>query len=168
MSQRLWNIIEGFLLCFIVLASGTVGYFVSQYVDERQSASSLNITEYQQCSNLSLQETATCLRDYVATFYNYTVRDDTPKTLEDIKASGGDCYDYSLLYVQMANELGFYAKKITIDSSNTTAHAITIISGDYAYCLMEQTLQPICHTLSPNTSLQNVSVANKGIKGDKQ
>jgi hypothetical protein len=53
------------------------------------------LTDINSCQNKSLQETSQCLQDYVATFYNYTVRSDIPRTLEDIKANGGDCYDYT-------------------------------------------------------------------------
>lgn len=87
------------------------------------------------CSNLSVKETSYCLVNYVSTFYNYTLRKDTDKTLEDIKLNGGDCYDYSNLYKKLAEELGYHAKVYSF-FNESIGHSFTIIYDENmtAYC----------------------------------
>lgn len=68
-----------------------------------------------------LSDSAYCLRDYVKTFFNYSVREDTIKSLNDIQLNGGDCFDYSHLYDSMLKELGFKSKVEGIPG-----HAFTI------------------------------------------
>ena len=89
------------------------------------------------CKNLDLKETAYCLRDYIKTFYNYTIRSDKERTIEDIKVNGGDCYDYNKLYERLGSELGFdtYSYRIALGDS---FHRIALISDETGYCLLDQ------------------------------
>lgn len=109
----------------------------------------------EECRNQGLEETAYCLRNYVNGFYNYTVRPDTKKTFQDIKANGGDCYDYSQLYKSMAEELGFSAQVTAIvPQGSMVGHAIAEIYDDTGYCVMDQALEPYCVDLGdPETRL---------------
>jgi len=94
-----------------------------------------------ECTNLSLEETAYCLRDYIKAFYNYTIRNDTEKTLEDIKLNGGDCYDYSNLYKNMAEQLNFSATTTTIfRGDKSAAHMYTTVWDKElnGYCILDQ------------------------------
>jgi len=84
------------------------------------------------CSDMKLNDTVYCLRNWVKTFYNYTLRDEnnytgSQGTLEDIKQNGGDCYDYSNIYNSSLAELGFNTKieKIYPDDSKQ-GHAFVI------------------------------------------
>jgi hypothetical protein len=102
-----------------------------------------DLSNYTDCANLSLNETSYCLRDYVNTFYNYQSREDTKKTIEDIKQNGGDCYDYNRLYEDMAKELGFNAYSFRIESENK-AHRIAVIMDDSGYCKLDMIENPDC------------------------
>jgi len=64
---------------------------------------------YAQCENKTLIKTSYCLRNYVKTFYKYKIREDTQKNVSDIMINGGDCFDFSNLYIKMFRELGFNA-----------------------------------------------------------
>ena len=104
------------------------------------SFSDNDFEELSNCENQSLEATARCLRNYVNTFYNYTVRDDIPQSLESLKKNGGDCYDYSRLYVELAKNLGFNGKTVRIDSppKDEWAHAVAVISNSEGYCILDQ------------------------------
>lgn len=95
------------------------------------------IYDYSYCHNLTLEETAKCLRDYVSTFYNYTIRTDEERTIEDIKNNGGDCYDYNKLYERLGKQLGFDTFTFRINMGESY-HRIAIISDNTGYCLLDQ------------------------------
>ena len=64
------------------------------------------------CRNLTLRETAYCLKDNIEVFYIYNVTDDDiaeTMTLDEIKEVGTDCGGYSYLYRRLAKEIGFNA-----------------------------------------------------------
>ena len=94
------------------------------------------------CSNLTLKETAHCLRDYMETFYNYTPRSDVYRNIEDIKQNGGDCYDYAKVYEELATDLGFYASSIRVDKNSTAAHRFAVIANDEGYAILDQLTEP--------------------------
>lgn len=119
-----------------------------------------DVTDYSQCINLSLVSTADCLQDYTKTFYNYTIREDTRKPMEDIKANGGDCYDYAWLYVDMAHSLGYESQFVQIVNTNKTAHGIAIISSEEGYCVLDQISAPNCQMLKRNIYISNVTSNN--------
>jgi len=99
------------------------------------------INNINMCENKSLIETSECLRNYIKTFYNYTIRNDTNKTLEDIKLNGGDCYDYSKIYENSLNEFGFKTKHISIypDNKDEVGHGFTIVwdKNLTSYCKLD-------------------------------
>lgn len=110
-------------------------------------SSSSDISDYKQCKNLSLINTASCLENYVLTFYNYTIREDSYHSLEDVKENGGDCYDYSNLYVTMAESLGYKGKTTKITNTDKYAHQFAVIYDEKHYCILDQTFKPVCYTL---------------------
>lgn len=121
-----------------------------------QPLTSLNIST---CQNLSLKDAAECYREVIGPIYNYTVREDTDKTLEDIKTNGGDCYDYSLLYVKLAKNDGLYAQQLSFQSSNSSYHAVAVIADDkYGYCILDQLANPYCTPLGNRTKVQENNV----------
>ena len=139
------NKLDLFLMLVIITASISLGYLVGTNPDDINLDK--KIVSETDCNNLSLEDSAYCLRDYVSTFYNYTVRDDTDKTLEDIKMNGGDCYDYSLLYEKLAKSLGFYADTKPI-YTETEGHRFAIMWNEdlTEYCILEQ-LSVKCQSL---------------------
>ena len=129
--------LNSILMAIIIISSISLGYI---FGNDKNSLPNLDKKiNTENCNNLSLEDSAICLRDYVKTFYNYTVRDDTEKTLEDIKLNGGDCYDYSLLYEKLAKGLGFYSDTKSIFTENE-GHKFAIIWNDNLtnYCTIDQ------------------------------
>jgi len=97
----------------------------------------------EECRNLSLTDTSNCLRNYISTFYNYTIRKDTIKTLKDIKQNGGDCYDYNFLYSRLGKDLGFYTYTFNIKSEKKN-HRVAFIMDNTGYCLLDQLHEVNC------------------------
>ena len=117
---------------------------------------SIKFNKVSNCSNLSLVDTAFCMRKYVSTFYNYTRRDERNYTgddgnLEDIKVNGGDCYDYSRIYQTLAKELGYKSKKISIFPDKGAGHAFVVIwnTNLTEYCTID-ILNVDCHKMIEN------------------
>jgi hypothetical protein len=110
---------------------------------EEQIEISVEISEYSQCNNLSLEETSSCLTEYLTGFFNYTIRGDDIKTIKDIKENGGDCFDYNKLYERLGKELGFDTFTFRIKVGEDY-HRIAIISDKTGYCLMDQIHKPSC------------------------
>ena len=110
--------------------------------DKEISTVEIQPTKMHDCYNLSLRNTTICLNDYIISIYNYTVRKDTIKTLEDIKNNGGDCFDYSNLYKQLAIERGYNSTTIDIYSkrlNNSLGHTFAIIYNEnLSYCILDQ------------------------------
>lgn len=134
------NIINASLLFSLFVVSVFLGFMVHVAItsanmnSQIESPSVANIT---QCENLTLIATSDCLINYVKPFYNYTVRSDVPRTINDIKLNGGDCYDYSHLYANLGAGLGFKNEVVVIDTGNNIAHAITILSDSHTYCIID-------------------------------
>lgn len=145
----------GMLIMAIIFLAGAILEYnnnlqVSFKVSEKE------VQDYQECVNLSLEDTAYCLRDYVSTFFNYTSREDIEKTLEDIKQNGGDCYDYSMLYKRVGESLGFYSYKFVVDADKDNAHAFAVISDDTGYCLLDQINKPDCTFYEIENEKENI------------
>jgi len=95
----------------------------------------------QDCYKKNLEDTSECLVDYVRGFYNYTSTGDFElKSFDDLKETGGDCFDYSILYRDMFKELGFDSKVVLL-SGDKESHQVTLTwDGKLTeYCLVDQT-----------------------------
>lgn len=104
----------------------------------------IQIAAPEQCKNLDLIMTSECLEKDVETYFNYTIRDDEERTLQDIKDNGGDCFDYNNLYVKWLKELGFNAELIQLDLNNETSHVLALGYTHNSYCILDQTVHPSC------------------------
>ena len=62
-----------------------------------------------ECSNLSFQDTAICLNDYVREMpFIYNITDDEiDLTLDDLKRRGGDCRDWTNFYLEYLEFYGY-------------------------------------------------------------
>lgn len=136
-----------FILLLLVSMSFYLGVKVNTMGYEPQIDESYDVSDSIQCNNLTLAETANCLRDYVATFYKYNARSDILMPLEELKEKGGDCYDYSMLYIQMAKDLNFNGEKVGMKIDSNSGHAVAIISDSTGYCLLDQVSEPHCISL---------------------
>ena len=80
-------------------------------VEEQINISHPNITEdyiINICKNLSIESTASCLKNQIKKIYKYNVTDDNINlTFEELKRRGGDCRNYAFLYQKLGNALGF-------------------------------------------------------------
>lgn len=86
----------------------------------------------QNCTNLSLSQTAYCLRDNVKTFYKFNVTDDAWElSFNTLVERGGDCRNYAFLYSNLAGQLGFENKTIPIKG-----HRFAVISKDGYFCVL--------------------------------
>ena len=133
------KIYEIILFSVLIASSILLGYFLNPVVEDLSESNEIKIpiTDYTNCSNLSVKNTTECLVNYVRPFYNYTVRDDIERDLEDIKLNGGDCYDYSILYEKMSKSLGL--NSTTFSFFGTSGHRFAVIY-DYemtSYCQVD-------------------------------
>ena len=132
-----------FIICLIVIFMG--GVFLSDDIKLLFHSKVKSVSSFSVCDNLTLEDTAYCLRNYVSTFYNYdNTGNDKFKGLDYIIENGGDCSDYSQLYEKLGDSLGFYSEYVVIDVSNVTAHAVVFLSEDSGYCLLDLTQKPYC------------------------
>lgn len=100
-----------------------------------------------QCVGLDLILTSECLQKQISTYFNYTIRDDVDRSLEDIKQFGGDCYDWNLLYKKWLHQLGFNAEMIVFPMDEINDHVITLAYTHNAYCILDQNVHPSCVVL---------------------
>jgi len=110
------------IFIFIVLVVSTYLTFF----DYNKLEISLSVDNVSECSDMDVSHTAKCMRNYVKEFYNYIERADFVKTLNDIKKYGGDCYDYSIFYRNMAREFGFKSKLVKINGKDN-GHTFAIM-----------------------------------------
>jgi len=96
----------------------------------------VRIIELSQCENLYFFEQVECMRDYIEPYYNYTIRDDTPKSFSNVMVNGGDCYDWSHLWKGIANDMGLKAE-VTYIYGEDFGHAyVTIWNKELTgYCI---------------------------------
>ena len=100
------------------------------------------IVPLKHCENKSFIDTTECLNRYINNIFNFTVRSDTPKSVEDIIKNGGDCYDYSNVYVGLYKDLGYYSKGVTLINQNTNNGHMFVVAWDRdltQYCIIDQT-----------------------------
>ncbi len=93
------------------------------------------------CKNLTLEDSARCLRDEIKSFYIFNETDDTVNlTLDDIKRRGGDCRDYSFLYEKLAKGLGFNSTTIRHNGIKDVhpAHRWAVVWDNETYCKLDQ------------------------------
>lgn len=97
------------------------------------------------CSNDTLSDQVYCFRDYIKTFYNYTDRDERNYTgnqgsIEDVKLNGGDCYDYTRIYLSLANQSGLLSENVKIYPENGSGHTFAVIWDKEltGYCQVDQ------------------------------
>ncbi len=140
--KKQFDYLDVILISIALISLTFIGtYFYFDKPMQRTLINEMNkVDNVTMCENKSLEKTTECLVDYVKTFYNYTIRNDTEKTIEDIKVNGGDCYDWSKnVYEPLAKQLGFSVDTKRIEGEDV-AHRFTIIwdkdlSG---YCIIEQ------------------------------
>lgn len=146
--MKLWAaLLIGFFLGITFFFA--LGYFLTAPEQTDQIANAtltaeISVPVPSNCTGLDLIMTSECLEKEIEPYFNYTIRDDLDRTLEDIKQFGGDCFDYNLLYKKWLTTLGFNAEMIQFDLNNETSHVITLAYTHNAYCILDQTVHPSC------------------------
>lgn len=136
------ELLLGFLILLFGISTLVSGYTLNEFYGSQINNNIKNsniqliltkseVTNPNQCSTESLSSSAYCLRDYISTFYDYQIREDTEKTLEDISENGGDCYDYTKLYNKLFTRLGYQTKEVTLyDKKETVGHTALVVWND--------------------------------------
>lgn len=134
------EIIVIFALLSLTVVCVSVGYFGQEDISSLvRKATTEKIETPKQCINLSMEETSYCLNDHVNSIFQYKETDDKRRlTLEELKEEGGDCKDWSELYMKYIDNLNFYSEIVIIDTNEKEAHAFVIISDDTGYCKLDQ------------------------------
>lgn len=88
------------------------------------------------CRDLSLVDSAYCLKSNVKTFYNYSVTNESYNDVCTIQKIGGDCYNYAKLYENLGEKLNLNSVSYHIENGKTD-HRITIISNEEGYCILD-------------------------------
>lgn len=94
------------------------------------------------CENLSMQDTAICLNDYVRSIFIYNITDDSLNlTLEDLKTRGGDCRDWTNFYQSNMERYGYGVNRVRIfveeEEDYNTYHVFAVARDETGYCLMD-------------------------------
>lgn len=131
--------------CFGILFIFCFAYLIEDFTEDKTEDKI--IEDYRECINLSLEDTSFCLRDYIKGFYKYAPREDTIKSLENIKKYGGDCMDWNFLLGRLGAELGFNSNIIDLKIEENKMHTIAIISDETGYCLLDQLQNPSCYEI---------------------
>lgn len=151
---------EKLILIIMSMVLGSLTLLLFQMVIPYTESSKINNYKTN-CNNLSFEESINCLNDYINSIYNYTIRDEseynsTNGNLEDILKNGGDCYDYSNLYVDLAKSLGFNGQAISFfPKDSKIGHRIALIYNEEnnhlsQYCILDQTQNLGCIELGEN------------------
>lgn len=95
--------------------------------------------EIYECNGNSLIEDVYCVNDYVKSIFQYVEREDIPKSFEDLKENGGDCYDWSRLYAEVFNAKGYNVREEVL-LAGKNGHVFVIVWDDELseYCLVDQ------------------------------
>jgi len=98
------------------------------------------------CKDKNLEQTTLCIRNNIATIFEYNISTvGTKLTFDELKESGGVCTHYSWLYVNTARALGYSADHYIVDMRNKSAdHMMATISDETGYCLVDQSMSPFC------------------------
>ena len=104
----------------------TLGYLLPDDLG-RHTELELRSVNISDCENLSIDKSVECLRDFVSPFYNYIITTDSDRTFEDIKENGGDCYDYSNLFKDLALSIDLNAETFAMYPDKGSGHMIVHI-----------------------------------------
>jgi hypothetical protein len=138
LSQKFW--IWTMLIIWFILGF-TFGIVFKVYLAPLMSLSN-NINLTQDCANLSLTDTSTCLQQEVSTFFYYNITNRyAPFNINRLKAEGGVCWQYADYYEQRLKEIGeFYSTYVIIPTGDKVigTHEFLVMSSDEGYCVLDQ------------------------------
>jgi hypothetical protein len=140
----------GKILVFLGIALFITIIIFAIFVNEEEGLIKSKIPDnVSDCRNFSFYDAVSCLIEFVEPFYNYTVTKDRDRSFEEIKADGGDCYDYSNLFEDLAISIGLQARTFSMfDEDDTRGHRVVVMwdVNLTGYCIID-TLDAVCNTL---------------------
>ena len=98
------------------------------------------------CQNISLENTAKCLRDNIATFFYYNAsnigqRFDFYKQsdFERMKKQGGVCRHWADLYLSLARSLNYNTNRVSLNLGQgfTGSHVVFFMNDNNGYCILD-------------------------------
>ena len=100
-----------------------------------------NITSYEECADLSLDETAECLNSYVRTFYIYNMSNKGKVLMIDrLKREGGVCHHWRDLYKLYFRNLGYELEQLEEIhmAYGDKLHTYLRVVSEEGYCILDQ------------------------------
>ena len=126
----------------LVTAGLLLGILYSTYLTTYFSLNN-NINFTQDCANLSLADTSTCLIQEVTPTYYYNMSNkgiNLPK--ERLLSEGGVCHNYADYFEERLREIGgFYTTQVIIPTGSkiTESHQFLVMSSKEGWCYLDQT-----------------------------
>jgi hypothetical protein len=99
------------------------------------------------CSDLSMEDTANCLNKELRSFYTYNTSNiGKDLSLDELKVQGGVCSHAADWYYQNINNSTKYkAKYVYLNAiGNSTAHIFVVMYSLEGYCVLDQELR-VCN-----------------------
>lgn len=123
-----------------MIGTTKVDAFVVNILEKEKSIPNTEQDIAEDCKDLSLIDTAVCLRDNIKTFYKYIPNGETYYDVETLKTIGGDCYNYAKLYESLGQQLGFNSARQYAAGIDEVLppHTWTIIWDETHYCKLDQ------------------------------
>ena len=132
-KKKLKKIIK--VLFFVVVGLLLICVLINVSYKDKEIIVIESITEG--CYDLNIFDSALCLQKNVKSFYNYNISNEGKDlTFEELKQYGGVCTDYSSLYYNAGEELGFYVEEVLINKDENIGHAFTVISNVDGWCFL--------------------------------
>ena len=133
-------IIGGIVVVFLL--TSFLYYSVPLLFKDRGTISQSESEIVSECSRYdSLNGKVACLQKNINSFYIYNLTDDKMElSLEDLKERGGDCKDWSELYVRLGERMGLegnYYKFVPGGEDGKFSHALAFLSENEGFCIID-------------------------------
>ena len=91
------------------------------------------------CNGTSIFRDARCMNRNVKSIFKYREHPNSETlTFKELKEEGGSCNDWSMLYYNSAESLGYHSQYVELPINSSISHVFTVISDDEGYCLLDQ------------------------------
>lgn len=144
------TVFEFIMILLIVMGSLFIGYFGNELYHIIEDLDIQIGSRDNNCSNLTLKDTAYCMRNSIVSIYTYNLTEDgTFRNYTELQQFGGDCETWSLYFDSITPE-GYLGKVESFFTTLSKRHAIFILSNDEGYCVLDQISEPACNYLKQN------------------
>ena len=95
---------------------------------------------YNDCLNLSISDTARCFNKNIILIYNpRLILTPTNMSFEELTTSGGDCNDYTDLYMRLCERTNYSCKRVYVNEQELIYHVYLTMASPDGYCSLDQT-----------------------------